>query len=86
MIASALVFGSIGADTVAASQGLAPQHSTAKNRPPLEPAGPAGIQQAQGIADVDVWFISGLIVASIVAALLLADDDDDSADSTDDTD
>src|SRR5262249_29351619 len=45
------------------------------NRPPLAPAGAAGIRAAQGIADVDAWFISGLAVAGTVAAVLLADED-----------
>lgn len=46
------------------------------NQPPLRPAGAAGIRESQGTADLDVWFITGLIVAAIVAAILLADDDE----------
>jgi len=81
-VASTIVLASIGAGAqpIAASE-----QAHAKNEAPLKPAGAAGIQKAQGIADVDVWFISGLIVASIVAAILLADDDD-SSNSTHSTD
>jgi len=78
VVASALVFGSIAARAAPASEAtpVVTQTYVSKNQPPLKPAGAAGIREAQGIADVDVWFISGLIVAAIVAALLLADDDE----------
>jgi hypothetical protein len=83
VVATALTFGSIRADAepVAASQ---PQNQPllAQNQPPLKPAGAAGIREAQGIADVDVWFISGVILAAILV-ILLVNDDDEATDSTD---
>ena len=77
-VASALVLGSITTSAQAASKAapVVTQTHASKNQPPLQPAGAAGIREAQGAADVDVWFISGLIVAAIVAAVLLADDDE----------
>lgn len=83
LVASAIVFGNISgsAQPVAASQIQTQPSTVAKNEPPLKPAGAAGIRQAQGIEDIDVWFFSGLILAAIV--WVLADsDDDDSSDST----
>jgi hypothetical protein len=80
-VANASIAGTQSA-SAANPQGGDPAVAVAKNAPPLEPKGAAGIHQAQGIADLDVWFISGLIVASIVAVLLLADDEDDAAGTT----
>ena len=70
------MLGTMGAGATHAAPPQKNQPLPAQNHPPLKPAGAAGIREAQGIADVDVWFISGLIVAAIVAALLLADDDE----------
>ena len=55
----------------------------AKNEPPLKPGGPAGIRQAQGIEDVDVWIISGLVLGAII--WVLVDNDNDDSDSTNGT-
>ena len=71
-VAGAIVFG-------------APASTVAKNEPPLKAGGPAGIRQAQGIEDVDVWFISGLSLGAIIWVLVSNDNDDsDSTNGTDD--
>ena len=88
IVASTLVLGSIGvsAQPIAASQGQAhvttPISAIPINQPPLQPAGAAGIREAQGFADVDVWFISGLILAAIIWAGVGDDDEPDSTEST----
>ena len=83
LVAGANAFGNISgsAQPIAASQ---IQTQPAKNEPPLKPAGAVGIRQAQGIEDIDVWFISGLSLAAIVW-VLVDNDDDDSSDSTNST-
>jgi hypothetical protein len=82
VVAIAMAFGGSKAQTAVALAPTAPQSSVAlRNEPALKPGSPAGIREAQGIADLDVWFISGLILASIVAALLLTEEDD-STDAT----
>ena len=80
----AILFASaIGASSLDSSATAAPaspvQTSAAllKNKPPLGPGGPAGIQRAQGASDRGVLIASGAILAAIVAALLLIEDDDD---------
>jgi hypothetical protein len=86
IVTSAIVFGNINgsAQPVAESQTQTQASSVAKNEAPLKPAGAAGIRQAQGIEDLDVWFFSGLILAAIVW-VLVDNDDDDSSDSTQST-
>jgi hypothetical protein len=83
LVAGAIVLGSISgrAQPIAAFQ---IQMQPTKNEPPLKPAGAAGIRQAQGSEDIDVWFISGLALAAIVW-ILVDNDDDDSSDSTSNT-
>jgi hypothetical protein len=79
-VAGAIAFGNIGA--TAASPPAA--STVAKNEPPLKAGGPAGIRQAQGIEDVDVWIFSGLILGAIIWVLVGNDNDD--SDSTNGTD
>jgi hypothetical protein len=85
VVAGALVFGSIGASaSPATSRSIAtPAAATAKNKPPLKPAGPAGIRQAQGIEDIDLWVIGGLALVAII--WVLVDNDNDDSDSTEGT-
>ena len=85
-LAGAIVFGNIGANastTASPPAASGPASTVAKNEPPLKPGGPAGIQQAQGIEDVDVWIFSGLILGAII--WVLVDSDNDDSDSTNDT-
>jgi len=86
LVTSAIVFGNINgrAQPVAASQTQTQASTVAKNEAPLKPAGAAGIRQAQGIEDIDVWFFSGLMLAAIVW-VLMDSDNDDSSDSTEST-
>ena len=86
-VAGAIVFGNIGASASTAASPpptSAPASTVAKNEPPLKPGGPASIRQAQGIEDVDVWIISGLILGAIIWVLVGNDNDD--SDSTNGTD
>lgn len=84
-VAGAIVLGSIGASasTTASASASAPPSTVAKNEPPLKPGGPAGIRQAQGIEDVDVWIIAGLALGAII--WVLVDNDNDDSDSTNGT-
>lgn len=81
-VACAIIFGTVGAS---ASTTTSPLEATvARNEPPLRPGGPAGIHQAQGIEDVDVWIFSALILGAIIWVLVAnGDDDSDSANGTD---
>ena len=83
-VAGAIVFGNIGATTAAPPATSAPASTVAKNEPPLKAGGPAGIRQAQGIEDVEVWIFSGLILGAIIWVLVGNDNDD--SDSTNGTD
>jgi hypothetical protein len=83
-VAGAIVFGNVGASastTASPPAASAPASTATKNEPPLKPGGPASIRQAQGIEDVDVWIISGLILGAIIWVLV----DNDDSDSTNDT-
>ena len=83
-VAGAIVFGNIGASaSTAATTTATPPAAAAKNKPPLKPGGPAGIRQAQGIEDVDVWVIAGLALGAII--WVLVDNDNDNSDSTNGT-
>jgi hypothetical protein len=86
IVKSAIVFGNINgsAQPVTDSQTQTQASTVAKNEALLKPAGAAGIRQAQGIEDIDVWFFSGLILAAIVW-VLVDNDNDDSSDSTEST-
>jgi hypothetical protein len=83
--AGAIVFGNIGASasTTATASASVPPSTVAKNAPPLTPGGPAGVRQAQGIEDVDVWVIAGLALGAII--WVLVDNDNDDSDSTNGT-
>ena len=83
-VAGAIVFGNIGANASTASASASASRSTAaKNAPPLKPGGAAGIRQAQGIEDVDVWIIAGLALGAII--WVLVGNDNDGSDSTNGT-
>ena len=86
-VAGAIVFGNISASastTTSPPATSAPASTVAKNEPPLKAGGPAGIRQAQGIEDVEVWIFSGLILGAIIWAL--AGNDNADSDSTNGTD
>ncbi len=83
-VAGAIVFGNIGATTASPPATNAPASTVAKNEPPLKAGGPAGIRQAQGLEDVEVWIFSGLILGAIIWVLVGNDNDD--SDSTNGTD
>lgn len=74
VVIGALVFGSVGASasSTTAPSTAAPPTAVAKNKPPLKPAGPAGIRQAQGstIENLDTWVIGGLALVAIVWVLV----------------
>ncbi len=83
-VAAAIVFGNVGASaSTAAGVPIATPPGIAKNEPPLKPGGAAGIRQAQGIEDVDIWIFSGLILGAIIWVLVGNDNDD--SDSTNGT-
>ena len=86
-VAGAIGFGNIGASASTAASPpttSVPASTVAKNKSPLKPGGPAGIHQAQGIDDVEVWIFSGLILGAIIWVLVGNDNDD--SDSTNGTD
>ncbi len=86
-VAGAIVFGNIGASASTAASPRAtsaPPLTAANNEPPLNPGRPAGVRQAQGIENVDVWIFSGLILGAIIWVLVGNDNDD--SDSTNGTD
>ena len=83
-VAGAIVFGNIGARAETPPATSAPPSTVAKNEPPLKAGGAAGIRQAQGIEDVEIWTFSGLILGAII--WVLVDNDNDDSDSTNGTD
>jgi len=79
-VAGAIALGNVAASASTTASPAVAAAPVAKNDPPLKPGGPAGIHQAQGIEDVDVWIISGLILGAII--WVLVGNDNDVGDST----
>ena len=87
-VAGAIVFGNVGASasTTPALPAATPSPRVAKNEPPLKPGRSAGIRQAQGIENVDIWVFSGLILGAIIWVLIGNENDEDNSTNGTDSD
>src|SRR5262245_57385013 len=84
-VASTLALGSIStsgwsapASTQVDTSGGQAARSETKNVPPLQPAGAAGVREAQGRGN-ELWIIGGFIAVYVLLVLLGSNDDEEEA-------